>query len=149
MDKRAIVFDFNRTLHDPDADALYDGVLEMLDVLRAERRLFLLSKKEKGREGRLRELGIAGHFEDVLFVERKTSELLAEMLAKGNLNPTQVVVVGDRARGELHVANSLGSETVWFRQGKFAHETPDSYEPTHTVRTLSELHGLLKRIPVK
>ncbi len=41
MNKRAVIFDFNRTLYDPDSGALYEGVVELLENLKNERRLFL------------------------------------------------------------------------------------------------------------
>jgi FMN phosphatase YigB (HAD superfamily) len=74
MQRKAVIFDFNRTLYDPETGALYPEAAELLSELSAERRLFLYSKLEGGRSDLLHELGIADHFEDTYFVEHKTPE---------------------------------------------------------------------------
>jgi hypothetical protein len=53
-----IIFDYNRTIFDPDTDNLYFGVLDLLQKLSQKYELFLISRNEPTRKGRLEKLNI-------------------------------------------------------------------------------------------
>lgn len=142
---RAVIFDFNRTLYDPESDALYEGVLAMLDELRTMRRLILYSKKEGGREDLLTRLGIEAHFEAAYFVDSKTADSVRDILARHELATDECIIVGDVITSELAAGREVGLETVWLRHGKFANLFRP-FEPTHTTTTIAELRALLARI---
>lgn len=136
-----IILDYNRTLYDPDANALYRGVPELLERLATKNTLFLVSRNEPGRQDRLEELGIKSYFRDIAFVEDKTIELFSTMSNGGK----ETCVVGDRIREEIRLGNDLGLITIWVRQGKFAEEIPanSSEKPTHAIRSIIDLEKIL------
>jgi FMN phosphatase YigB (HAD superfamily) len=146
MPKKAIIFDFNRTLYNPESGELYDGVIELLEKLHKEHHLFLLSKQEGGRGEFLRHLGIADYFEAIYFVREKTPDTFAEILSKHSLAPEDCIVIGDRAQGELAAANQAGLDTIWVRQGIFADQMPEGYVPMYTVGSVAALRDLLQMI---
>lgn len=136
-----IIFDYNRTLFDPEANRLYDGVPPLLSCLSTRHRLFLISRDETGRAERLRSLNIAQFFEQVFFVPNKTLKLFRKITASGQ----KTLVIGDYVSEEIRFGNELGCITVWLRRGKFADRLPLSplEFPTHTIRSLNELSPLL------
>ena len=136
--KSAIIFDFNRTLYDPDEDTLIEGTLEVLTYFSKTHVLFLVSYKEGSRQNALSRLGIRKYFRDVYFVTEKTRTLFREitMGIKGD-----IYVVGDHISSEIAVGNACNMKTVWFKQGKFKSNTPRTTDetPMHTITKLSEL----------
>lgn len=136
-----IIFDFNRTLFNPETGSLYPGALPLLRALATRHTLFLMSKRESGREHLLEELGIESCFKKALFVEQKTKEDLSSLVdgAKNTL------VVGDRIKREITLGNQLGFFTVWVKQGRFADEMPtaDNEEPDYTIQNIQDLDKII------
>ncbi len=140
---KIIFFDFSRTLYNPDTDSLIDGTEELLEELLGKTRLSLLSKNPAGRRERAEEL-VGKWFKKMFFVEEKDLEGLRKILKEESLNPTDCLMVGDRAVKEIALGKELGMKAVWVRQGKFEDEMPlKRREPDFTVRNLKELKHLL------
>ncbi len=133
-----IIFDYNRTLFNPETNSLFPGVFELLEELFEHCELCLVSRDEPGRTDRLEELGIKKFFQKIRFVEGKTNKLFADLVGESK----NVLVVGDRVNEEIRIGNELGLTTIWIQQGMFADECPVS-EPSHTVRNIQELRDLL------
>lgn len=139
--KTSIIFDFNRTLYDPDMKALVPSALLVLQELHARgHRLFLVSRKENNREGLVKDLGIDIYFADIAFLAEKTKETLEAFMQKNGIEESSFMV-GDRIREEIAIGNTLGMQTIWFQGGKFAIESPRSKEeePTFHVTNLKEI----------
>ncbi len=138
-----IIFDYNRTIFNPEKQELYSGVLELLNTLSQKHDLFLISKKEEGRQETLNSLGIINLFKKVVFTEKKSAELFKEIT--NNMN--DVIVIGDRVRGEISIGNELNYTTVWIKQGKFSEEKPlnDSQQPKHIINDIRELEKIIKQ----
>jgi len=138
-----IIFDYNRTIFNPDTGALYLGVLELINNLSKNHELSLISKNEPGRKDVLQELGIDTFFKNILFVDTKSTEIFKQIVGNENM----AIVVGDRIFGEIAVGNELGYITVWVRQGKFKDEIPKSkhQEPNHTIDNIRELKEIIKK----
>jgi FMN phosphatase YigB (HAD superfamily) len=135
-----ILFDYNRTLFNPDAVALYPGVVDMLKNLSAKATLFLVSLGKPGRSDVFEQLGIASFFKKVAFVEEKTEEAFRDILGE----PDTTFVVGDRLKGEIRIGNVLGYTTVWVKQGKFSEEIPSAQEkPAFTINDIRELEKII------
>lgn len=136
-----ILFDYNRTVFDPDTGNLYPGVSDLLSDLSGSHELFLLSKNEPGRGEGLEKLGIASLFRGIRFTDRKTEDDFRTLLG----DPSGVLVVGDRARGELAIGKRLGCITVWVRNGKFADELPEAgKEPTYVIDDIREVRDIIR-----
>ena len=115
-----ILFDYNRTLFDPETDTLYPGVLDMLKRLSAQYDLFLISRNEPTRKKRLEELNIKQYFKKILFVEEKSKQIFREIAS----NTENVIVVGDSIADEIKTGNQLGFITVRLKKGRFATAIP-------------------------
>jgi len=137
-----IIFDYNRTIFNPEIDALYTGVLELLKELSDRHSLVLVSKDEIGRENKLKDFGIAQYFENTVFVKEKTNEVFKNLVK----DDEKVLVIGDRVRGEISVGNQLGFITIWVKQGKFANEIPQNQNeiPNHAIDEIKQLSEIIK-----
>lgn len=143
--KRAVIFDFMRTLYDPLTAKLYPGVSAMLSDLQEERTLILYSRKERSRFELLRELNIDACFDGAYFVDTKDATNLLNIMMTHDLSPQDCIVVGDILEAELCAGSELGADTVFLSQSGTRADSPLCM-PTHTVRSIDELHGLLKQV---
>lgn len=137
-----IILDFNRTVYDPELDALAEGAKDALEALKAAgHALHLVSKLEPGRDDALDALGIRQYFESVAFVPEKEEAMhrIAESAAG------TVFVVGDHLHNEIRIGNRLGARTVWVKQGKFASLQPEGEhdEPWRTASSMREVPALI------
>lgn len=136
-----IIFDYNRTIYDPEKLELYEGVYELLNKLSQEHKLYLVSKNEPGRGNIITELGIADFFNQIIFVDNKTATDFQKLVGA----ETNVIVVGDRVKGEIKIGKMLGYKTVWVRQGKFKDELPENEneEPDTIIDNIVKLLSVL------
>lgn len=137
---KTIIFDFNRTLYNPDSDTLFPETLALLAYAKTcGYQLFLVGKTGEGRDTRIQELQLTDFFTTVYLVAEKTLELFQKL----SVGPT--IIIGDRVRGEIMLGNQCGATTIWFKNGKFSTELPTTptEEPTHTILSLAELYRWL------
>ena len=136
-----IIFDYNRTIFDPDTDNLYPGVLNLLQKLSEKYELFLISRNEPLRKKRLEELTIKNYFKKILFVDKKTKQIFEEIIGDAN----SIIVVGDSISDEIKIGNQLGLTTIRLKRGKFATETPkDVYEIAQfEIANINELENII------
>src|SRR3989344_8916037 len=143
----AVIFDFNRTIYDPDTKAMLPGVRQLLSELR-ERSvpLYLVSKADESRPQVLKELGVGDFFMDSFFVERKDPALFFEILNRAYVHPKQMYVVGDHLHKEIRCGNQCGMRTIWLKRGKFSDLEPamEADHPWQTVSDMSEVFGLIE-----
>lgn len=143
---KTYIFDWKRTLYDPDNRCLIDGAVDVLELLRQQGAV--LSLVGKGADDMLAEverLGVKQYFAYIDFRDGAKDIDLYEKAVAGVL-PHDIVFVGDRVRSELAVGKSIGAKTVWVRQGVYADELPESseQEPDFAVSSLRELKDLLQ-----
>lgn len=143
-----IIFDWKRTLYDPESRNLITGSLEILDSLKSRNiATVLIGKGDADMYDEVDRLKVRDYFKDVVFREgTKDSELFTPFVDMKN--PKSSIFIGDRVHSELAVGNQLGATTIWVKQGKFADELPDAedQQPTYTVSSLSEAQKLLEDI---
>jgi FMN phosphatase YigB (HAD superfamily) len=137
-----ILFDYNRTLFDPDAGRLYDGVSEMLEALSVRHDLYLVSRNEPARERVFLSSSIRKFFVDFAFVGEKSEEILDSFI-RGE----EAIVIGDSIRDEIRIGNRLGCTTIRLLRGKFKDEKPSSPEeqPDYEAKDMSELVAIIRR----
>lgn len=138
-----IIFDYNRTIFNPDVQSLYPGVVDLLSFLSLNHDLYLISKNEPGREDKLNSLNIKNFFKEIMFVEEKTIEIFKTITKTHE----KVLIVGDRVQGEITIGNKLNFITVWFKQGKFSKEEPinDEQKPEYIINDIIELKEIIKK----
>jgi FMN phosphatase YigB (HAD superfamily) len=149
MKIKGIIFDFNRTLYDPDANTLIEGSLELLVKLKIlQYKLVLVCKKSASdRTELINSFGLDKFFCKVLMIEgSKTIEHFQECLLAMQLSALETAVVGDRVEEEICVGNHLGMVTIWLQQGKFSAVKPSNsgQEPTYTIYHLRDVPFLIQ-----
>lgn len=145
---KGIVFDFNRTLYDPEKKNLYEGSLKLLEELAKKYKLALISYGFSDRKKLIENLGLSKYFAKIIIVSEKRKEHLLECLSNFECQSKEILVVGDRVKSEVTVANGLGMVTCWLRKGKFADERPTklSEEPDFSIFSLSDLPEVLSAV---
>ena len=136
-----IIFDYNRTLFDPETDSLCPGVLDLLQNLSQKGELSLVTRNEPGRSNKFDTFKMRDFFTNIAFVDEKTTELFKKIGEGADI----VFVVGDRLKGEIRLGNQLGFITVWVKQGKFSFESPSNKEeePHHIIHDIRDLENLI------
>lgn len=137
---RYVIFDWKRTLYDPDEKALIDGALDILMYLqKKDIPLVLIGKGGEDMYQEVERLGVKPYFTKIIFQEGKKDVNLYTPYINTE-SPQETLFIGDRVRSELAVGNSIGATTIWVKQGKFANEEPEqeSQKPTYTIGTLNE-----------
>lgn len=137
------IFDWKRTLYDPENKNLIEGVLETLGAVSQKGgRMVLIGKGGREMYDEVERLGIKEFFDYILFEEGPKRAVQFEAFVDPK-QPRQTIFIGDRLKSELTIGHDLGATTIWVRQGKFADETiPGStWSPTHTANSISEILG--------
>lgn len=143
--KRIVIFDFNRTLYDPDTARLVPGVRFVLRILlRRGFSLCLISRAGRPRKELIRGLGIEKYFLRVIAAKEKSVRDFERMVPQVAMR-RGCFVVGDRVKKEIRIGNSLGFRTVWVKSGKFADELPKAKveRPTYRVNTLRDVLSVI------
>lgn len=143
----AVIFDFNRTIYDPETRGLVPGARELLlELQRNSVPLYLVSKADESRPQLLEELALKDFFKEAFFVERKDPALFFEILRHADVHPKQMYVVGDHLHKEIRCGNQCGMRTIWLKRGKFSDLTPEmeADSPWRTVEEMTEVLGLLE-----
>ncbi len=137
-----IIFDYNRTIFNPDTGTLYEGVLDVLTQLSKQHVVSLVTRLEPGRQDVFGSLGIAHFFKHIIFVPKKTIETFAQIID----GPTRTIVVGDRLQDEIQIALSLGCVSVWIKQGRFSDDDVHNkdIQPRYTICDIRELLEVIK-----
>lgn len=141
---KVILFDFNRTIYDPDARRLIYGARQILELAIAKNyTLYLVSQRENGREEILNREDIGKYFEKTFFVAKKDKKTFQNILNKCSLYPHEVIVVGDRLSAEIRTGNLLGCKTIWIKKGKFARERKRGVAPSLVIEDIRQIAEVL------
>lgn len=144
-----IIFDWKRTLYDPDQQVLIDGAVQLLNLIKSKNiTIVLIGKGGADMKQEVDRLKAGKYFRHTVFAEgEKDSQVFLPYISKSN--PKETIFIGDRVRSELVIGNNLGATTIWVKQGKFANEEPEdkTQEPGYIVRSLTECLKLLQKLP--
>lgn len=143
---KTVIFDWKRTLYDPDGKNLIDGAKELLEFIKSKNiSMILVGKGSEDMNEEVDRLGVKKYFKEVIFAEgEKNLNVFIPYISKEN--PKRTIFIGDRVRSELEIGNRLGVTTIWVKQGKFAREEPENefQRPDYTVYSLRECVEVLK-----
>lgn len=145
---KGIIFDFNRTIFDPEKETVIDGVFELLKQIKnLGIKMTLLSKElTDGRRKQITLLGFDPFFEEVVVTkEDKQLHHLRYLIKCMDLQPEDCMVVGDRVKSEIQIGNRLLMKSIWYRQGKFKDEMPTTQveKPNHIITDIKEILDFL------
>src|SRR6266540_4343402 len=98
---KTIIFDWKRTLYDPDNKNLMPGALELLIFLKQKNiPLVLIGKGTQEMQNEVEHLGIKDYFNHILFCEgAKDRNMFYPFISK--TSPEEIIFIGDRIRSEL------------------------------------------------
>ncbi len=131
---------------------LFPDVVPTLKKLAQEKyKLFLLTTGIYERQYKKIELlNLKPYFDEIIINDQEVGLLMEDsfeaIVRKYSLSPQNVVVVGDRVRGELRIAKSKGMVTVQMLHGRFKDETAydSSNKPDYKIKRFFQLPTLLK-----
>ena len=138
MQYPTIIFDWGGTLHD-SGKGLVPQAREVLTFLAEQHDLLLVSLVSGDMAEQIFErCGLRPYFKSITFVKEDKDAAYEAALKKYDLDPTQVVVVDDRAIRGIAWGNRRGATTIWLRRGKWSGQKPFT-PPTHIIGELGEL----------
>jgi putative hydrolase of the HAD superfamily len=143
---KAAIFDYNRTLFDPDKNALFPDTLTLLNALMPDFKLALVAKGDSERLEEIKKFGLMKYFHTVFIAEEKGIDDFKKCMEQLKVSPGQTWIIGDRALKEIRFGKELGCNTIWFRNGKFSEELPRNIAemPNYTVCSLKEILSIIK-----
>lgn len=142
--KQIIIFDFNRTIYNPESRKLAKDAKRVLDILvRRNFTLYLISRSDlsHSRKKLIDKFGIKRFFSRIVLTEEKILKDFQNLTAQKDIDLSKSFVIGDRIRQEITFGNLLGLQTVWLRTGKFSNELPrnDKEQPKYSIQALKDL----------
>jgi len=150
---KGIIFDFNRTLFDPEKEQLFDSALDLLEGLSKKYKLVLISfaTRASERERMIHSFNLGKYFHKILIVSEKKLEHFKDCVKALDCRLEEILVVGDRIKSEIRIANELGMTSVWLQKGKFASELPETFEekPNFIIFSFSEIEKVLSKLNKK
>lgn len=144
--KKIIIFDFNRTIYNPENNSVIAGAIELLTKLNQEQyELHLLSMAQPSRMELIENLGLKQLFTSIQLCQSKTKTLFEQLIQNSNADVANSFVVGDRTKKEIALGNQVGLTTIWVKTGKFASELPESIEetPHYTISQLAHAYDII------
>lgn len=146
-----VIFDFSRTLYDPDTKGLMPNAYELLyELIDRGYGMALIAKGDPDETGALLEsLDIRGFFRKIRCLEGgKTESVFAECAKDMRYHNYEIAVIGNSLRKEITLANKLGMYTMWFHNGVHAHEVPkdEQEKPRVAIASLDEVLNYLHPI---
>ena len=136
-----IIFDWKRTLYDPESKKLIDGTLNILKFLTIKwSKVILIGKGGDEMYQEVKRLKAEEYFSKIIFQEgKKDMKVFSEFVSIKN--PKLTMIIGDRVQSEIEIGNKLNTTTIWIKNGKFSEELPLNkiQEPTFTFSSLTDL----------
>lgn len=144
--KRIVIFDFNRTLFDPDKNSLVPKTIEVLEMLKERGfKLYLVSRAGVFRKRLIESLEIKDYFARVVTRKEKRFKDFKVIAGQKNLDVRESFVVGDQLKNEILFGNRLGFKTIWINIEKINVQSLSKEErPTIIVKSLEQVVLVIK-----
>ncbi len=114
---KAAIFDFNRTLYQPESGKVPMETVMLLRWLKKRKiALCLISRNEAGRLKKMAE--ISGFFSLILVVKEKNALIFQNMIETLGIKNNEVLIVGDWYDEEIKIGKSIGAKTLWIKEVK-------------------------------
>ncbi len=149
LPKKAIFFDWGRTLYDPETEELFDGVPNLLEELSKKYLLVVISlaanEPVEARRARVENSGVMRKFKLISIGAEDKDEMYEKALSDLGITARDVVVVDDRVVRGIAWGNQHGAQTIWVKKGKFSGEVPtqETGEPNFIVTDIKNIKELL------
>lgn len=141
--RKIIIFDFNRTLYDPENDKLFFGTEQLLQKLQSNGfELYLVSQNRDGRRNEIIEKSNILHFFKKAYIVTEKTLSCFEAIIKENVDHKKSFVVGDYIRQEIIFGNMIGLKTIWIKDDSLSTNYPILLEE-HPTFIISSIHEML------
>jgi len=149
--KKYIIFDWGRTIYDPETKQLFPETINTLSYLKAKYDMAIVALATKGehiieeRMNFIKENNLDKYFTEILMDIENKDSLYEAFINKFNIVPEKLIIVDDRVVRGIKWGNNFGCTTVWVKNGKFSEELPynETGQPTYTIKNIGELVGIL------
>ncbi len=138
---KAIIFDYYRTLYDPE-EGISLATKKLVRELREQGLILALITRNESAKKDISSNLFFSFFSVVKTVEDdKNEEDFREVIKQINVKEEEILVVGDRIKKEIVIGNKIGLKTVWLKKGLYATELPETKaeEPWKTIEDLQEI----------
>ena len=127
---------------------LIPGAREVLETIRAELPLGLITNGRGEQREKLRRCDIAGYFQAVVISEeagisKPDSQIFQTALTALGLPTSAVVYIGNNYMSDVEGAGAAGIDAIWFNANGDPPPENAMHDPIATLRTLTELPGLI------
>lgn len=148
---KAIIFDYGRTIVDPETDDLFPEAKEILDkLIKRKLKLTLVSRSHhpKNRRQNIKRLQLEKYFELIEVIPAENTKEYTHILEKLQVRAEDCLVIGDQVKNDILPGNKIGAITIWVKKGKFADELLTSKEgkPDYTIASLEEFLPIVERL---
>lgn len=139
--RKIVILDFKRTIFDPDSGKLMPNAKSVLRTLKTRGFDLFLVSHGSFQEDLIKTLGINQFFKAIVVSKEKSKKDFEGVIAGRDIDVRSSFVIGDRVKGEIKFGNSLGFQTIWFKQGLFADELPAGVheKPTYIVKDIKKV----------
>jgi len=147
--RKLLIFDWGRTLYDPETKNVFPGAQTILRELRSRYELAIVSLATDGdterRFNAIRGAGIENFFSRILVAKEGKGELYEQALRELKYSPEHAIIIDDRTVRGIRWGNLNGATTIWVKRGKFSEEIPteDTGQPDYTVLEIGEILAIL------
>lgn len=136
---------------------LFSGTKELLEKLKEKKiKLILITSGITKRQQKKIELLKLEPFFDEIFVHDvetgpEKEDFFREVLRRFNLQPKEVLSVGDRIHSEIRIANMLGMNSVRLLHGRFSKVKAKNIleEPDYSINSISDLSDAIQALEKK
>ena len=137
-------------LQHQDDLSLFEGVLPMLDGLKARQHLLTVAtgKSRRGLDEALRTVELAGVFDGSRTADETAGKpdplMLHELMQEFGVEPSRVLMIGDTTH-DLQMAVNAGCASVGVSYGAHAPEDFGALNPLHVAHSVADLNQWLAR----
>lgn len=151
VEPKAIIFDWGRTLYDPESGGLFPNTIDVLEFSR-DRGLAIglvsvaLTANVEERLDDLRKYGVIQMFDEVKILPRsREPKDFSPILEKLGVKPQNSVVVGDNLKRDIVPANRIQAVPIWTKERLLADFKPENtlQVPRATIFQIGELRELI------
>lgn len=148
---KAAIFDWGYTIRDHENNRIFPEAIALLEILQNQGIILVLISRAvdvNKRWEEFRDSSMEKYFQEMDVIPRENTKEFLHILNKIGVKPEETLIIGDRIKSEIVEGNKIGAITVWFRNGKFADEFPDSEEekPDYTITSFKEVVPIIQKL---
>ena len=148
---KAIIFDWGRTLFDPEKKIELPDSVEVLAYCKKKGYKICVASLVRAdtieeREGQIKNFNLGKYIDDIEVSDEKEKDTILDNLIKRlDISRKEILMVDDRMVKSIKYGNKNGHPTVWLQHGPFSNELPniETGIPTHIIKSLIELKNII------